>query len=129
MGSRRDTDGTVTHFMEKPTLRLIPTLTLALAALAAAVASAAAQMVPSVTVPASFAVAQNIVLESALSFLGLGAEARTPSWGGMLADSRAYLATAWWPTAMPGVAIMLTVLSINPVGDWLRDTLEPPLRA
>jgi len=86
-------------------------------------------VVPSVTVLASFAVAQNIVLESALSFLGLGAGPRTPSWGGMLADSRAYLATAWWLAAMPGVAIMLTVLSINTVGDWLRDTLDPQLRA
>jgi peptide/nickel transport system permease protein len=85
-------------------------------------------VVPSVTVLASFAVAQNIVLESALSFLGLGAGPRTPSWGGMLADSRAYLATAWWLAAMPGVAIMLTVLSINTVGDWLRDTLDPQLR-
>ena len=86
-------------------------------------------VVPSVTVLASFAVAQNIVLESALSFLGLGAGPRTPSWGGMLADSRAYLATAWWLAAMPGAAIMLTVLSINTVGDWLRDTLDPQLRA
>jgi len=85
-------------------------------------------VVPSVTVLASFAVAQNIVLESALSFLGLGAGPRTPSWGGMLADSRAYLATAWWLAAMPGVTIMLTVLSINTVGDWLRDTLDPQLR-
>jgi peptide/nickel transport system permease protein len=85
-------------------------------------------VVPSVTVLASFAVAQNIVLESALSFLGLGAGPRTPSWGGMLADSRAYLATAWWLAAMPGIAIMLTVLSINTVGDWLRDTLDPQLR-
>ena len=86
-------------------------------------------VVPSVTVLASFAVAQNIVLESALSFLGLGAAPRTPSWGGMLADSRASLATAWWLAAMPGAAIMLTVLSINTVGDWLRDTLDPQLRA
>lgn len=85
-------------------------------------------LVPSVAVLASFAVAQNIILESALSFLGLGAGPRTPSWGGMLADSRVYLATAWWLAAVPGVAIMLTVLSINTVGDWLRDAVDPRLR-
>ena len=85
-------------------------------------------VLPSVIVLASFALAQNIILESALSFLGLGAGPRTPSWGAMLSDSRAYLATAWWLATVPGVAIMLTVLSINTVGDWLRDTLDPQLR-
>ena len=85
-------------------------------------------VLPSVIVLASFALAQNIILESALSFLGLGAGSRTPSWGAMLSDSRAYLATAWWLATVPGVAIMLTVLSINTVGDWLRDTLDPQLR-
>ncbi len=85
-------------------------------------------VLPSVIVLASFALAQNIILESALSFLGLGAGPRTPSWGAMLSDSRAYLATAWWLATVPGVAIMLTVLSINTVGDWLRDTLDPHLR-
>ncbi len=85
-------------------------------------------VLPSVLVLASFALAQNIILESALSFLGLGAGPRTPSWGAMLSDSRAYLATAWWLATVPGLAIMLTVLSINTVGDWLRDTLDPQLR-
>ncbi len=85
-------------------------------------------VLPSVIVLASFALAQNIILESALSFLGLGAGPRTPSWGAMLSDSRAYLATAWWLATVPGAAIMLTVLSINTVGDWLRDTLDPQLR-
>ena len=85
-------------------------------------------VLPSVIVLASFALAQNIILESALSFLGLGAGPRTPSWGAMLSDSRAYLATAWWLATVPGLAIMLTVLSINTVGDWLRDALDPQLR-
>ncbi|MDR7448924.1 MAG: ABC transporter permease, partial [Armatimonadota bacterium] len=50
-----------------------------------------------------------------------------PTWGGMLADSRDYLAIAWWLAAFPGVALMLTVLAVNVVGDWLRDTLDPRL--
>ena len=85
-------------------------------------------VMPSVIVLASFALAQNIILESALSFLGLGAGPRIPSWGAMLSDSRAYLATAWWLATVPGLAIMLTVLSINTLGDWLRDALDPQLR-
>ncbi|MDR7419912.1 MAG: ABC transporter permease [Armatimonadota bacterium] len=74
---------------------------------------------------ASFSVAQVIILESALSFLGLGVQPPTPTWGGMLADSRDYLALAWWLAAFPGLSLMLTVLAINLVGDWLRDLLDP----
>lgn len=76
---------------------------------------------------ASFSVAQVIILESALSFLGLGVQPPTPTWGGMLADSRDYLAIAWWLAAFPGLALMLTVLAINVLGDWLRDLLDPRL--
>jgi len=76
---------------------------------------------------ASFSMAQVIILESALSFLGLGVQPPTPTWGGMLNDSRDYLALAWWLAAFPGAALMLTVLAINVVGDWLRDTLDPRL--
>ncbi len=76
---------------------------------------------------ASFSMAQVIILESALSFLGLGVQPPTPTWGGMLADSRDYLAIAWWLAAFPGAALMLTVLAINVVGDWLRDALDPRL--
>ncbi|MDQ7859087.1 MAG: ABC transporter permease [Armatimonadota bacterium] len=76
---------------------------------------------------ASFSVAQVIILESALSFLGLGVQPPTPTWGGMLADSRDYLAIAWWLAASPGLALTLTVLAINLVGDWLRDRLDPRL--
>ncbi|MBU2959199.1 ABC transporter permease [Paracoccus sp. 1_MG-2023] len=70
-------------------------------------------------------VANNILLESSLTFLGLGADPQTPSWGGMLSEGRSYVQTAWWITVFPGVAIMLTVLGLNLLGDWLRDELDP----
>jgi len=68
-----------------------------------------------------------IIYESALSFLGLGVQPPTPTWGWMLADGRNYIATAWWLATLPGLAIMLTVLAVNLLGDWLRDTLDPRL--
>lgn len=70
-------------------------------------------------------VANNILLESSLTFLGLGVDPTIPSWGGMLADGRTYLQTAWWVSVFPGVAILLTVLGLNLLGDWLRDSLDP----
>jgi peptide/nickel transport system permease protein len=70
-------------------------------------------------------VANNILLESSLTFLGLGVDPTIPSWGGMLADGRTYLQTAWWVSVFPGAAILLTVLGLNLLGDWLRDTLDP----
>lgn len=70
-------------------------------------------------------VANNILLESSLTFLGLGVDPSTPSWGGMLADGRTYLQTAWWVSVFPGLAILLTVLGLNLLGDWLRDRLDP----
>lgn len=70
-------------------------------------------------------VANNILLESSLTFLGLGVDPLIPSWGGMLADGRTYMQTAWWVTVFPGVAIMLTVLGLNLLGDWLRDRIDP----
>ncbi|ARP83686.1 peptide ABC transporter permease [Bordetella genomosp. 8] len=70
-------------------------------------------------------VATNILLESSLTFLGLGVDPTIPSWGGMLADGRTYLQTAWWVSVFPGLAIMLTVLGLNLLGDWLRDRLDP----
>ena len=81
-----------------------------------------------VVVLASFSVAQMIILESALSFLGLGVQPPTPTWGGMLADSRGYLAIAWWLATFPGAVLMATVLAINILGDWLRDLLDPTMR-
>lgn len=76
----------------------------------------------------TFAVAATIIAEAGLSFLGLGVGASRPTWGNMLADGRAYVATAWWLATIPGLAIMLTVLSINMIGDWVRDVLDPRLR-
>jgi len=70
-------------------------------------------------------VANNILLESSLTFVGLGVDATIPSWGGMLADGRTYVQTAWWIGVFPGLAIMLTVLGLNLLGDWLRDWLDP----
>ncbi|AJY44469.1 ABC transporter permease [Martelella endophytica] len=70
-------------------------------------------------------VATNILLESSLTFLGLGVDPTIPTWGGMLAEGRTYLQTAWWVSVFPGLAIMLTVLGLNLLGDWLRDLLDP----
>lgn len=70
-------------------------------------------------------VANNILLESSLTFLGLGVDPVIPSWGGMLAEGRTYLQTAWWVSVFPGLAILLTVLGLNLLGDWLRDALDP----
>ena len=69
-----------------------------------------------------------ILLESTLSFLGAGVPPPTPAWGSMVSDGRDRLAVAWWISTMPGLAIMLTVLSMNLFGDWLRDRLDPRLR-
>jgi peptide/nickel transport system permease protein len=78
-------------------------------------------------VVATLDMARVIVIESALSFLGLGVQPPTPTWGGMLADGRVYLSTAWWLATFPGLAIFVTVLGINLLGDGLRDTLDPRL--
>lgn len=81
------------------------------------------------TVIASFNVASVILTEAALSFLGLGVPPSVPTWGSMLAESRdTLLANKWWLAVFPGLAIMLTVLSFNLLGDWLRDVLDPRLR-
>ena len=81
-----------------------------------------------VIVVAVFAVANMIILEATLSFLGLGVEASVVTWGRMLNAGRLYLSTAWWLTAFPGLAIFLTVLAVNLLGDHLRDWLDPRLR-
>jgi peptide/nickel transport system permease protein len=79
-------------------------------------------------VVATLDMARVIVIESALSFLGLGVQPPTPTWGGMLADGRVYISTAWWLATFPGLAILVTVLGINLFGDGLRDTLDPRLK-
>lgn len=81
-----------------------------------------------VIVVASFTMASNIVAEASLSFLGVGVPPSIPSWGTMLADGRQYVGVATWLTIPAGLAISLTVLSINILGDWLRDYLDPRLK-
>ena len=81
-----------------------------------------------VIVVAVFAVANMIILEATLSFLGLGVEPQVVTWGRMLNGGRLYLATAWWLTTFPGLAIFVTVLAVNQLGDHLRDWLDPRLR-
>jgi peptide/nickel transport system permease protein len=82
-----------------------------------------------VIVLATLDLARLIVLESTLSFLGLGVQPPSPSWGGMLGQGRDYLDSAWWLSTFPGLAIMLTTLAISRGGDWLRDVLDPTLRS
>ncbi len=85
-------------------------------------------VITSLTVIATFEVARIIILESALSFLSLGVDAKTPSWGEMLARGQQQLSVAWWMPTFPGIAIMFTVLAVNLVGDWLREELDPRLQ-
>ncbi len=82
----------------------------------------------SLVVLATLQVGYVILLESALSFLGAGLPRAEPAWGVMVADGRELIVTAWWVSMFPGLAIMLTVLSLNLLGDWLRDHLDPKLR-
>jgi peptide/nickel transport system permease protein len=77
---------------------------------------------------ATLQVGQVIIFEASLSFLGLGIQSPDVSWGLMLADARNYIDNAWWAITLPGVAIMLTCLSANLIGDWLRDTFDPKRR-
>lgn len=85
-------------------------------------------VVNSLIVLATLQVGYVILLESALSFLGAGLPRPTPAWGLMVADGRELIVSAWWVSMFPGLAIMLTVLALNLLGDWLRDRLDPKLR-
>jgi peptide/nickel transport system permease protein len=85
-------------------------------------------LVPSILVLATLHVGYVIVLEAALSFLGVGIPPPTPSWGVMVSDGRGLIEQAWWVSILPGVAILVTVLSLNILGDWVRDRLDPKLR-
>ena len=82
-----------------------------------------------IIVQTSLSLAFAILTEAALSFLGLGVQPPTPSWGRMLFDGRGFLADAWWMAVFPGAAIFLTVLSLNLVGDAMRDALDPRQRS
>ena len=85
-------------------------------------------VVNTLIVLATLEVGTVIILESTLSFLGVGIPRPIPAWGVMVSDGRNYLAVAWWIAILPGVGIFLTVLSLNLFGDWLRDHLDPKLR-
>ncbi|HBY93503.1 MAG TPA: peptide ABC transporter permease [Chloroflexi bacterium] len=82
----------------------------------------------SIIVLATLNVSSTILAESALSYLGLGVQPPTVTWGLMIADGREYLASAWWMAVFPGLAISYTVLGIIFLGDWLRDVMDPKLR-
>jgi peptide/nickel transport system permease protein len=85
-------------------------------------------VVPTLLVICTLQVGYVILLEGSLSFLGVGVPPPNPAWGLMIADGRGFLATAWWITLFPGLAMLLTVLAVNLLGDWLRDRLDPKLR-
>lgn len=84
-------------------------------------------VLPSALVIGTLAVSQMIIVEASLSFLGLGLPPATPSWGTMLAGAQEYMTLAWWLAAFPGIAITLTVLAANVIGDWARDRFDPRL--
>ena len=81
-----------------------------------------------IVVLASVEVARMIIVESFLSYLGLGVPPPAPSWGGMLSEGQLYVLTKWWLATFPGLAILVTVLGVNLVGDALRDILDPTLK-
>ena len=81
-----------------------------------------------VIVVATLQVSVVILLESILSFLGAGVPPPTPAWGSMVSEGRNFLRTAWWVSTMPGLALLVTVLAFNLLGDWIRDALDPRLR-
>jgi peptide/nickel transport system permease protein len=85
-------------------------------------------LAPSILVLATLQVGFVIVLEASLSFLGVGIPPPTPSWGVMVADGRGLIEQAWWISILPGLAILVTVISLNILGDWVRDRLDPKLR-
>ena len=82
----------------------------------------------SLVVIATLELARAIVLEATLSFLGLGIQPPTPSWGGMIQEGREYLDSAWWISTFPGLVLMATSIVVSRTGDWLRDVLDPTLR-
>ena len=86
------------------------------------------QVMASVVVLSSLLVGSMILFEASLSFLGLGVQPPTPSWGNMILDGVEPIRVAWWVSFFPGLAIFLAVMGVNLVGDWLRDMLDPRRR-
>jgi peptide/nickel transport system permease protein len=85
-------------------------------------------VVAPILVVATLQVGLMILTEASLSFLGLGVPPDVPSWGSIIADGQDYLTTSWWIMTLPGIAIFLAVLSVNFLGDWVRDVLDPTLQ-
>jgi peptide/nickel transport system permease protein len=85
-------------------------------------------IIPTIAVLVTLEMAALILFESTLSFLGVGIQPPTPSWGGMMLEGQTYMRSAWWITTLPGVAIFLTVFSLNLVAEGLRDVLDPRLQ-
>jgi dipeptide transport system permease protein len=83
---------------------------------------------PPLIVQATLSFSGAILDAAALGFLGMGAQPPTPEWGTMLAEAREFILRAWWVVTLPGVAILLTVIAINLIGDGLRDALDPKLK-
>lgn len=86
-------------------------------------------LIPTIIVIGTMTLAQFILAEAALSFLGLGVPPQTPTWGGLVNEGRDYITQAWWIETFPGIAIVLTVTGIGLLGDWMRDVLDPRLRS
>jgi peptide/nickel transport system permease protein len=85
-------------------------------------------LVATVIVVAAFQVAQVVITESVLSFLGMGVQPPTPTWGSAIGEGREYINVAWWMITFPGLALMMTVIGVGFLADWLRDVLDPTLR-
>jgi peptide/nickel transport system permease protein len=83
---------------------------------------------PVLIVVTTLEISHVIMLEAGLSFLGAGLPPPQPSWGGMIADGRSLISTGWWIALFPGLMIVVTILSCNGIGDWLRDFLDPKTR-
>lgn len=82
-----------------------------------------------IAVQATVALAEIILVEAALSYLGLGVQPPSPSWGAMLASGKVHMETSLWPSLIPGLFIVMTVLAFNLFGDALRDSLDPRMRS
>ncbi len=86
------------------------------------------QLVPTIIVWGTLGIATNVMLEASLSYLGIGVQPPTPSWGGMIQQGQSYYRTAPWLVIFPGLAILITIFAFNLLGDGLRDALDPTMR-
>ena len=85
-------------------------------------------IIQTVFVLATLRIGDMIIMEASLSFLGLGIPPQIPAWGSMVASGRDYMLVAWWVSTIPGIALLILVLSVNLLGEGLRDILDPRLK-